>query len=239
MSRVCQINSHGVYVPPLGPDALVVDLGAHRGDFSREIDTQFGCRCVMAEANPELVVEARDVGEAHAVAIAGSTGPRSFHLSKDMEGSSLLDLPGASVYGVALEETIRVPAVTLGDFLERHAEPVVDLLKVDIEGAEVEVFDTTADDVLLAMRQITVEFHDDPVFGYDLRGGVRRVLARLKRLGFLCLNFERPRTVNVLFLGPALRLASIEKVGLKLAYDTLPYARRQARRAVRRYVLGR
>ena len=65
----------------------------------------------------------------------------------------------------------------------------VDLLKVDIEGAEIELFDAADDETLRRCLQMTIEFHDfmDP----DQAVNVKRQLDRFESLGFDCVVMTR------------------------------------------------
>jgi hypothetical protein len=53
-------------------------------------------------------------------------------------------------------------------------EPRVDLLKIDLEGAEIEMLTTANAARLRAIGQITVKFHGDSVFGSGLHQEVDR-----------------------------------------------------------------
>jgi FkbM family methyltransferase len=50
--------------------------------------------------------------------------------------------------------------ITLETFLNTQRIELVDLLKIDIEGAEEAVFNSTRDATLCNIKQITIEFHD-------------------------------------------------------------------------------
>ena len=66
---------------------------------------------------------------------------------------------------------------------------VVDLLKVDIEGAEIALIDAADDATLRRCCQMTIEFHDfmDP----DQAVNVKRQLDRFESLGFDCVVMTR------------------------------------------------
>src|SRR2546430_10438031 len=53
--------------------SVVVDLGAHKGEFAGEVVRRFGCRGIAVEANPAMVEALRGVrgGEAHCCAVGG------------------------------------------------------------------------------------------------------------------------------------------------------------------------
>jgi hypothetical protein len=75
----------------------------------------------------------------------------------------------------------------------------VDLLKLDIEGAEFEVIESTPDSILRSIGQITVEFHDfQPRFAG--RGLFERARRRLVNLGFACCLMSFRSNGDVLFL---------------------------------------
>jgi hypothetical protein len=70
---------------------------------------------------------------------------------------------------------------------------------VDIEGSEIELFDTMSNDLLDHIDQMSVEFHDfKPEFG--LVAKVRATLDRLIGLGWLPIVFSRRDHSDVLLL---------------------------------------
>jgi FkbM family methyltransferase len=89
------------------------------------------------------------------MAIAASSGKLSFHLSVNTEASSILDSSLSGKY-----ETIEAQAICLDEFLNLAGLHHVDLIKFDIEGAEIEVLDSCADEFLMGVQQLSIEFHD-------------------------------------------------------------------------------
>jgi Methyltransferase FkbM domain len=79
--------------------------------------------------------------------------------------------------------------VTLEQFLRDNWITAIDVLKIDIEGAERQLVQVTDDVTLSAGKQITIEFHDF-LPGTLRLDEVRRIRKRLKRLGFYCLPFS-------------------------------------------------
>ena len=63
------------------------------------------------------------------------------------------------------------------------------MLKVDIEGAQEAVFNSTRDATLCNVKQITIEFHDF-MPGSISTEEVNKITNRLKRLGFICIPFS-------------------------------------------------
>ena len=116
-------------------------------------------------------------------AVADKSGTMPFHVSSDSVASSLLHKAGSHT------ETIDVQVFSLADLLERLAWCRVDLLKIDIEGAEIGLLARTPDEVLERVAQISIEFHD--FCGLTPLADVERTLVRLRRLGFFSVRMSR------------------------------------------------
>lgn len=224
MRQIIQINGHGLYAPAINARSLVVDLGANLGRFSDEVRTQFGCTPVMVEANPDLALKLQQDSGAQVLnaAISGRDGVASFNVSVNPEASSLFELPEKSPYNAVLERRVEVREMSLDSLLKTFEPRPVDVLKMDIEGAEVAALESVSDGALKSIGQLTVEFHDDATFGFDLKKGVDSTIDRLETLGFASLQFNRPARTNALFLGPSLELSAMKIAALRFRFD---YAR--------------
>jgi hypothetical protein len=74
----------------------------------------------------------------------------------------------------------------------------VDLIKMDVEGAEVDIFESATDEELRAVRQFTVEFHGR--IYPELVTRVGAIKTRMRRLGFWCINFSHLSDTDAVFL---------------------------------------
>ena len=85
------IREHTFWPHELGQDSVVVDLGAHKGDFSRELQTCYGRRCFLAEPLPALFEAIPQIPGAAKMrgAIAMQSREAIFHLSHNPEAGSL------------------------------------------------------------------------------------------------------------------------------------------------------
>jgi len=119
-------------------------------------------------------------------AISDRNEPLKIYTSDNLECNSISQ-EAASVYG--LQGEISVDGITLETFLNNERIELVDLLKIDIEGAEEAVFNSTRDATLCNVKQITIEFHDF-MPGSISREEVNKITNRLKRLGFICIPFS-------------------------------------------------
>lgn len=204
---IVTIRGHTFIANALDATAVVVDLGAHKGEFSSEINRRYGCRCHMVEALPALYAQIEETAslKKYPFAMASSDGPLSLFVSDNPEANSIAQAAG-------MQATVPVEGVTLATFMVRAGLDRIDLLKIDIEGAEIGLLESAGDDVFSAIGQITIEFHDF-VPGLVEAAQVEAVTRRLEKLGFSAIKFSRALNTDVLFvnqrfchIGPVRRL---------------------------------
>jgi len=184
------------------------------------------------EGNPDLQQWLRTMTSFSVInyAFAPKDSPVRFNLAKNDEGSSILALPETSIYDCTLDRTVEVVGRRLESILDEIGESRIDLLKVDIEGAEIEMLTTADPDHLRAIGQMTVEFHGDSVFGFGLRREVDEAIERIERLGFVALNFSRPLQIDVLFVNRAYQgLSRTRGLWWQLWHDHVANAVRRAK----------
>jgi hypothetical protein len=89
---------------------------------------------------------------------------------------------------------------------------VADLLKIDIEGAEMQIFEGDDLDIFKHIKQISVEFH---AFIYpEQRRRVKKIISQMKRNGFYCIDFSATWK-DVLFINRSMvRITFREKAAL-------------------------
>ncbi len=118
----------------------------------------------------------------HAALVGGNNkGPIIFTRSTNPESSSIFSGPGA-VFDIANQ--VKVPTVDFAEAL-RLLGGHVDLVKLDIEAAEVEVLQTAGPSDLAACCQLTVEFHDN--MQSVTRHDVDRLCQRMRCEGYAAL----------------------------------------------------
>lgn len=200
MLRIVRMRGHTFVADFVSPDGVVLDLGAHLGEFSEEIHKRLGCTCHALEPMPDLFAQIpeRPGIRKHRLAVAAVEGPVTLYLSGNAEGHSLLEAHHGSALG-----TIVVPGTTLGAFFQDHGLAQVELLKVDIEGAEIAMFRSLTPEVLSKIKQMTVEFHDF-LPSLALAGPVEEVTRNLIVQGFECFPFSWRDRADVLFVNRTL-----------------------------------
>jgi hypothetical protein len=129
-------------------------------------------------------------------------------------------------------ERIEVEVTTLAELMRVHGLDRVDLVKIDIEGAEIELLAGLDLDVLARIDQMTVEFHD--FIRPSERSRVAEVVARIRDSGFYAVNFGRRHFTDVMFLN---REAFDVDLALRARLIAAKYAR-GARRMLGRLSAG-
>jgi FkbM family methyltransferase len=188
----------------INADSIVLDLGANRGEFSHGMIQRFGCRVLSAELLLELCsqIDGHPLLTLLNIAVGGKNQDVTMHL---------FPRRCASVLGARTKEesprTRTLPMVTLAEFKRLGSADRVDLLKLDIEGAEIDLFEACRDDELKEIRQITVEFHE---FIYpEQHDAVLRIQNRLAHIGFYVIPFRRDRS-DVLFVNRSTGISTAE-----------------------------
>jgi FkbM family methyltransferase len=191
------VRGHTIYAPGLGDAPVVVDIGANRGEFSQQLKSRFGGTYRLYEANADLLEHIPDDLPVEHCAVTDRDGSIEFNVAANDEGSSVLDLPAESTIDVVKTATVTVPALSLERIISTAGR--VDLLKMDIEGAEVVALPAVSGSTLRDVGQITVEFHSDPFFGYDIAEQTEQTIAHIASAGFHVFDFSPDRT-DVLFV---------------------------------------
>jgi len=158
----------------------VIDVGAQIGCFSLWLAHRSNARIHAFEPNPEtyailagnlLENSLQDQVTPNRLGLAAAAGHRNLHLSRLSSASSLVtEVDGDRVVGV--------DTVGLAELIAATGFPRVDLLKIDIEGSEYEVFDAVQPDTLDGVEMIFMECH--PVPGRS----PSELIGRLQSLGF-------------------------------------------------------
>jgi FkbM family methyltransferase len=221
------IAGHSFRSDVLGPDSVVLDLGLNTGEFALELIERYGCRVLGVEALPDPIAAIRnppDELKVEQAAIAPTGGTIAIRLGAGHCPTALADLAPEDA------ETLSVPAITLPELLAKHAlgASTIDLLKVDIEGVELDMLEDASDDLLLSVAQWSIEYHDfiEPAH----RPRIDALHRRFEALGFQRLNVSRTRNLDVMYLGPETRVSRLTKAWALARFKYLRGAGRVLRR---------
>ncbi|HEY3936884.1 MAG TPA: FkbM family methyltransferase [Bryobacteraceae bacterium] len=156
-------------------DRLIVDAGANIGSFTLYALLQAPQSCVIAiEPAPDTCSRLRELLEEH-----GLSERCTIHQAAlgSQIGTTTIDLTPESQFRSTGTGSTCVPVFTL-DAVVRHAE--VDMLKLDIEGAEYSVLAEDSPRCLRQVQRISMEFHPN--------GSLAELTAPLERAGLKCIS---------------------------------------------------
>jgi FkbM family methyltransferase len=212
-----RVATHTIYAPVLSRESVVLDLGANLGEFSHELIRRYDCLCHAVEPSPATFarIPEHDRLTKHNVAICQTAGPVDLHLTDDIQAASTARLDGHSYHA-----SVSVRGMRLTDFIADLATDRIDLCKMDIEGAEIGVLDSCADELLSRIGQVTIEFHEWAPSSGVRPEDVRRVMNRMRRLGFHVYKTHPTSYYDVLFINRRVvpRVRYLTKVWLPRAY---------------------
>ena len=193
-----RLRGHTIFTSSLVPGSVVIDAGAHKGEFSLQLTEKYGCSCYLIEANPRLAAKLpSSVKETINAALSDYDGTIQFSIEENLESSQVLS--PSSVKSKGRDQVVEVESLSLETLVKNFNLEKVDLLKLDIEGAEFPLLTSASSDLLSSISQITVEFHDfKPEFQNQQL--YEKCRDRLVSLGFLCCPMSFRTHGDVLFL---------------------------------------
>jgi FkbM family methyltransferase len=165
----------------LSSDRVIVDAGANIGAFSLYAARRAPLAKIVAlEPFPETrrlltkTVAANKLADRVEIrdwALAGDDSRRMMDLGTGDEPSQ-----SRGMFPAGAQDGVAVNAVSLATFLRRENLTKVDLLKMDIEGSEHEVFAGADNETLRHFARISLEYHPNKPWA--------RLFARLEAAGF-------------------------------------------------------
>lgn len=164
------------FIPPnfifferFSPDSVIVDAGcSYEADLSRHMMHTYGARAFGVDPTrkheaPLRTLEQESGGRFTLIqaAIAAQDGTLTFNESLTNESGSIFN----DHYNMRNFESrsYEVEALSLPGLMQRLGVPQVDLLKLDLEGAEYDLLNAVSAADLAPFRQIFVEFHHNAV----------------------------------------------------------------------------
>lgn len=170
----------------LDAESVVIDVGLGEDlTFSWSLMQRYGCSVHGFDPTPRslayVAAHSKEGFFVHPFGIAARAGPAEFFLPANETHVSGAIVPHAHLQTSA----ITVQMLTLPLALERIGASRVDLLKIDIEGAEFDLLTSPGfREVSPLIGQLCVEFHHRwPAYGKD---STLRAVTTLAELGFVC-----------------------------------------------------
>ena len=166
---------------------VIYDIGAYRGGWARVAAEVFpAAQFVLFEANADHAAELAASGHRHAIAALGAEdgGARAFHVPRagDATGASLY-VENTSHYAATNLQVREVATARLDTLVTRERLPAPDLVKIDVQGAELDVL-AGAGATLAAASALIIEVS---LVDYNRRAPLMAdVIAAVDRAGFKC-----------------------------------------------------
>jgi FkbM family methyltransferase len=170
---------------PLPPNPVVIDVGGFIGDFSLYAVKRLNARrvivCEPSQRNWALLLRniAKNGYEDRIEPVNKAVtdgGDVMMNIDAPDEGQSMV-----SAHYQTGQQLTAVPGISLGDLLRDHAVESVDLLKIDCEGGEFAILESTPSDVYSRIRNIVFEYHQID----DVWAKLESVKQRLRREGYV------------------------------------------------------
>ncbi len=162
------------------PDGLNAQSVIYSGGVGRDITFEhglvdrFGCSVVLCDPSPTgLETMSKPENQIpqfrfHPVALAGKAG--TLHLAAPRNPEE-----GSWFTGELETPALTVPCIDLSGLLRQNGHRHIDLLKIDIEGAEYGVLDDLVGQ-RIPVRQVLVEFHHNMIPGIKRKETIRMIL---------------------------------------------------------------
>lgn len=178
----------------LGPDSAVVDVGLGEDvSFTQSLISRYGCTAHGFDPTPRALRYVRALNEpklvVHEAAVAARGGTATFYLPNDAAhvSGSLAKAPHVG------QQALEVRLVTLAEVMSLIGRDRIDLLKLDIEGAEYDLIaDAAFADYAQRIGCLCVEFHHR--WANIGKQATLDAVRRLHECGFACV--WKSRTTN-------------------------------------------
>jgi len=228
--KIENILNHSFMSAPLHEASLILDCGANEGGFARWMCEHTPAQVHSFEPDPRLFAVLPVLPRViwHPLAVDGESGEFDLALGEATCSSALYRERTGQV-------TVRVKKTSLDDFCRTHGITRIDLVKIDIEGAELSLLEKTSDALLRSTAQITVEFHD--FFRREDLPRIAGIFRRLEGLGFYGVRFSHFYWSDCLFVNQRIApLSALDKLSIQVAGKFVPGIGRFTRRHWRKLV---
>lgn len=184
-----------IYFPRFTHNSVVIDAGCgHVADFSLLLIEQYGVKAFGVDPTRKHQPALRAVEEQHPgrfmhlpLAITANGENVVFHESASNESGSILE----NHNNMMNDETTRyeVESVDLRSLLHRVQTNRIDIIKLDLEGAEYDLLSKAKQRDLLAFDQIFVEFHHHAIADIEPKDTLF-IVSKMREQGFVSYSLD-------------------------------------------------
>ena len=189
------ISPDFIYFSNLPKDGLIVDVGCgFQAEFSIHMMKELGIKCYGVDPTRKHFAQLKEIqdnfGELFThlpFAISNKDGEMLFYESLNNESGSILD-DHINVRD-GLTKKYNVKTLTLRSLKVRIGANEISMLKLDLEGAEYELFKNLTQKDLVGYRQIFVEFHHHAIKKYTLED-TRKIVQKITDFGYKSFSLD-------------------------------------------------
>lgn len=145
---------------PLNTNSVLVDLGTYNGKWAEKVSNRFGCNVFCFEPVKRFFNQASERLKTHPnvrimqCGVSGESGTIDIVIPEGGDASSaFIDTPGE-------KETISL--ISMRTVLDMVPGGKIDLLKINVEGAEYDILDSIMpfQDIVGRINNLQIQFHD-------------------------------------------------------------------------------
>jgi len=169
---------------PLEPDSVVVDVGGYVGQWAYDINNRYNSIVFVLEPLPNLYMEIDSRFAQNPKVI-----PLNYAIAKETGEVQMSDNANcSSMYDNTIVATQTIMCKDVKDFIEENNIDNIDLLKINIEGAEYDLLDRIIElGILPKIKNLQIQFHR---FVPDCQARRNNILADLSKTHECTWNFE-------------------------------------------------
>ena len=189
-----------LYFSKVPKEGLMVDVGCgFQAEFSIHMMTELGIKCYGVDPTRKHFIQLKEIQDTFGrfthlpFAVSSKNGAILFYESLKNESGSILD-DHINVREGATTKYI-VKTLTLRSLKKKIGAEEISILKLDLEGAEYELFRNLTQDDLLGYAQIFVEFHHHAVKKYK-QEDTKKAVQKMTDFGYKSFSLD---DLNYLF----------------------------------------
>jgi len=165
--KLVKLSDHSVDIDLIDKDSIVFDVGSYQGDFVRDLLKYHKCKIFMYEPNYRQTKMTSLYGNMENIiinykAISSKEGKRKLYLG-NKTGFGWVKQTGSSFYpshSNVGKIAIEVVCTSIEKEMKNYKLDNIDLLKIDVEGEELEIIKSLDKETFNKIGQITIEFHE-------------------------------------------------------------------------------
>lgn len=166
------------------PDCVVIDIGASCGTFANACLMRGAGKVICIEPSPSFEILSKTFDDKVVclnMALSTENIDKNFYITSNTTLSTFdMQDQKKNDFGNYIKEYKKttIKCITLKSLLEKINEPVVDLLKFDIEGHEYDIFDAINEEDLNSINKVLIEFH------HNDGEKIKKITRKLEKSGF-------------------------------------------------------